>query len=1641
MLPSQQAQERLKAFQNPHYLQDQLKCVMPLGGKLSYLGQILIQAGPAWNKVANNRGQFIRVQTEVFKHLGELKPGERLKLFEALFPRLASQVESTWNLFDFLPYQASYNRRPFRNPNHCSPGVRIAWLQRLIFVTRDYDQDVTWFAAWAPYLTYGAEDALGYLFAGAIEDGGATGREVFDILIASANGDHEIGLMGRHIVRGLLCASRPDGWDYIERLLLAAQREEGLRQVILESVDEARPVVFRRLLHLIVEHNLSRFSAAVRAFDVWFGLALENLSQKKLNEILARVLCFLDDPAEREQAVQNGPAQEAYFGLWAMAFEDAQAALPYAIALRQSSDVERRFVATHLLAQLGLTGAFQELLKALDDPDLRIAARAVIDLNPVEYNLDLLKKSDLFERLERLIPRLTHKEKTLKPLVWDWYTLKLDRSQVAAKLIECLGNRSPKRLIPYLSVMDPTGRYRVAALLKELGKKDAETRQVLFMLAGDLSSGVHEQALKALQGYKLTEAETLQLEGLLGRKAEGLRRGAIQLLLELPDQALIESVKRLLGQTDENQRRAGLELLRESIQAERCVKQCRLLALGYKNNASVLDSEKLILEDILAGEVEQVSLDDALGLMDSKNRTKPQPPIAASRLFGLGRKVNLGSRAAVALLKSLDDLVEKHRTEPVELTVWETSRTELLGNVHHGFPNPDPAQPPEKDLERLPLRELWETWWKTRPADLRDPDGCELLRASAILGLFRTQWNMLSHPVSEIPKELQRFFGIRCDLKLNYPPVVTSVLQWLIRAHPGQGDASFLLDALEASVSRIPGSELAAVQQLYVGVKSRAIHSNQKLAYLRICRWHRTILPEAWGAEQHARLWGIVRWLDEPKAGLPRYRPELLDALFAQRAGAASRDDLLDLLLGPRDTDGYGGRFQVMQELSGRRPHPYFKTFPGLKELVDECRERILSIEIRRGDLPTAATFPAMALRSIPGMENLFRLLVALGKTNFERGNYFSRSRQGILSHLIQITCPLEEDTREGFAELARKFHIPERRLIELAMYAPQWAEFVECTLGWPKFREAVFWVYAHTKDRRWSVEQDIRELWASQVSEYTPLSADSLMDGAVDVSWFHQVYDVLGDRRWKEIHRSAKLTASGNGHVRARIFADAMLGKVTADELIERITNKRHQDSVRALGLVPLPGDENHQPEVLRRYEVMQEFLRTSKKFGSQRQASEKLAVAIGMENLARTAGYADPQRLEWTMEVEAVRDLAEGPVLVEVEGVRVSLSIDDLGEPELVVSKNGKQLKAVPAAVKKDEGIADLLDRRHKLNRQTSRMRQSLEQAMCRGDGFRAEEIWDLFRHPILRVMLEQLIFVSPAGMGYPVENGRALYIYSGRQIPVAPQDELRIAHPLDLLESGVWHLWQHECFIAERIQPFKQVFRELYILTAAEKEDGNLSLRYAGQQVNPRQALALFGSRGWVANLEEGVHKTFHSLGISARVGFLQGVFTPVEVEGLTLEDVAFTQRGNWQPLPLEKVEPRIFSEVMRDLDLVVSVAHAGGVDPEASVSSIEAREALVRETCSLLNLQNVRLKDRHAIIAGRLANYTIHLGSAVVHKQPGGALCIIPVHSQQRGRLFLPFVENDPKSAEVVSKVILLAKDSQIKDPTILEQILK
>lgn len=68
-------------------------------------------------------------------------------------------------------------------------------------------------------------------------------------------------------------------------------------------------------------------------------------------------------------------------------------------------------------------------------------------------------------------------------------------------------------------------------------------------------------------------------------------------------------------------------------------------------------------------------------------------------------------------------------------------------------------------------------------------------------------------------------------------------------------------------------------------------------------------------------------------------------------------------------------------------------------------------------------------------------------------------------------------------------------------------------------------------------------------------------------------------------------------------------------------------------------------------------------------------------------------------------------------------------------------------------------------------------------------------------------------------------------------------------------------------------------------------------------------------------------------------------------------------------------------------------------------------------------------------------TIHMGSGNILMEPNDQyLCIVPDSRSKatQGDLFLPF-EGDNTLSIILSKALLLAEDTRIKDPTIVRQI--
>jgi hypothetical protein len=1646
---------------------------------------------------------------EAIRKIDKISDNHRKELFTLLSPKLAPAIEAAWELLKTTPYQIGYSRKAFRVP--ARPGMtvskRFTWLLLLGRLASEYPADLLtpkWLATWAAHLSGGYQAQIGILLAATLNDKQhPEAGEIFEILRESLNNRHEIGAMGRHVTTAFLLSDNEEGWELVEKTLLAAQRQEGLRQSILEAIDESHPGAFRRMLRLVLDEDLIRFAATVRAVDVWFDNMWAAGSNGVIKNMLTQVVEFLENPSSADKAIAGKDPQGAFLALWCKATVDAYDSISSAEKLLSHKSVEMRYVAAKHLRNLSLDTSSIPLIKAIEDEDLRVA---LLGVGTTGYSMDgdeedgettVREEDDRFEKLEKLLDRLPVKPEKLKPLVWPWTEIQVKRADVAYHLLPALGKRPAIRLLPHLEKMEGPGRWRAVRHMIDTKPWDAATRAAIVELAGDTSSDTRDAALNALKELVLDEQEVIQLEVYLARKAADLRRSILDLILKLPDAEALASTARLLAGKDANQRLAGLEILRLMADKKRSIQECRVQAAGYATGRKKISKEEQAhLDEIAKDKVAVATLDDALGLMNPADRSPVVPP--------KDRKPKYITAAAIACLQELDDLVQKHAETPIQFRDYAGAlHEELLGNIRWGFPGPEWNKPRDKQLAKLPLADIWTQWFEKRGEHLKDPDGLEFVRAYLWAEFCADAWRASawteSAKKSPWRKRLaDQISGEQAPKTLRHGTVVKQIVEWVLFLHPVD-PRDYLVDVAESISAQVPSEEIAKLASATPPKRGYAAYqiTGEDTDWrddTGIQMWVSNLesLAQLTGhplTEQHRlRQWQWLHWLDEPTPGALRRRPSYGELLHAYGQQKATLADIADQLLGPRGSGGYSGEtFDLLQQLTSRKRGKDYENFlsqhPEVQKLVDDAVERILQLELARGDASTAATAPAGSITALWRSATLHRVLRALGKAEFKvtaswRSN--GEDRRSALTHLAKVCYPAPDEKHEDFVKLMKAAvkvgDFPEERLLQLTFLAPQWTKFIEAYFDWKYLDEGVYWFLAHMQswgatenaalaggedDRNEEEENEATEeepaleagsdgdeatpkppkpkklsAWERLIIERTPLSVADRASGAVDAAWFRRVHELIGPKKWEAIATAARFAANAAQAKKAKHIGDVLIGKVKRQELIDGIKKKQLKEQVRLLGLLPLATGAKREIDLRERCQVLRDYRRYANTLSGLTKPDALRAWEIGLTNLAQTSGYSDPMRLEWSVGAEAVKDLAKGPVAVTKSGITVTLSLDEEAKPSIAVARGDKELKSIPPAIKKDKKIVELTGRVPEIKRQVSSIKRSLETAMCRGDTFLGTELRIWCEHALLVPFLSRLVIVGEGIMGYPDKGGKALRDFNGKFEPVKPKEVLRIAHPHDLFAGKAWHDWQKDCFRAERIQPFKQVFRELYIPTAAEKKE-TVSHRYDGQQVQPKQASALFGSRGW--NTGEGIFKVFHNEELTVDVHFNYTAGTPGEVEGWTIGGISFRKRDDWKPLKLTAIPPRLFSEVMRDLDLVVSVAHAGGVDPEASASTVEMRLGLVRETCALMNLKNVKLKGSHAVVSGELGNYSIHLSSGTVHLMPGGHLCIIPVHAQQRGRLFLPFADDDPKTAEVVSKVLMLARDQEIQDPSILEQI--
>ncbi len=762
-------------------------------------------------------------------------------------------------------------------------------------------------------------------------------------------------------------------------------------------------------------------------------------------------------------------------------------------------------------------------------------------------------------------------------------------------------------------------------------------------------------------------------------------------------------------------------------------------------------------------------------------------------------------------------------------------------------------------------------------------------------------------------------------------------------------------------------------------------------------------------------------------------------------------------------------------------------------EIYREMIPAVLKVELKRGEQPTPFSSGIHSIHVVYGIDYMIQILTALGKDTLQRGySYYSSNeeRKSVLSHLLKICRPKPDETAADLKAALKGSDITKKRLVELAMYADQWIPMLEEYLKLPGFASGCYYFMAHTSEA-------FDEYTTSMIAKYTPLTPEELHDGAFDINWFFEAYNRLGEKDFKLLYDAAKYSSTGTAHGRARKYANAALGQVELNALKEEIDSKRNKDLLMSIGLLPLSKKRKERDaDLFDRYQYIQKFKKESRQFGAQRRASEGRAVEIALQNLSVNAGFTDVTRLILRMENRLVELSAPYFDWNAVGEIELMIAVDENGRSTIKCRKDEKVLKSIPAKYKKHETVLDFQQMNKKLKEQYSRTKQMMEQAMEDGTTFEVWEFLELAKNPVVSPIVQPLVVMKydeafdaarerilqeeaaapktskktkrkddkkePSKnvaiekgdskivalreeslqraqnrcMGFLTEDG--IVDWKGNITPVKQQDTILIAHPFDLMQSGHWQDYQKLLFEKQLKQPFKQVFRELYVKLDEELKQEK-SLMFSGNQIQPQRTVGALRSRRWVADYDDGLQKVYYRENIVARIYAMADWFTPSDVEAPTLDWVVFSDRKTGAWLKIEEIPDIIYSEVMRDVDLAVSVAHAGGVDPETSHSTIEMRSAIVACNLELFKIKNVRLEKNHAFIDGKLGQYTVHLGSGVVHQQGNAMLYVIPVHSQHRGRIFLPFVDDDPKTAEIMSKILLFAEDNKIKDPNILSQI--
>lgn len=1406
--------------------------------------------------------------------------------------------------------------------------------------------------------------------------------------------ENNTSIITRDLIRAIEQSKNKELWELLTKVFLGAQLQEGLRQAVVETADEGQLEFFINILKVIKDNNLLRFSSVQRGVMTWLAIGYDTPDEKDVRFMFDKIYQCITDKKEQEKALADENPLSVYISLYSIGIVEVDDAIKIAVDLLES---QKPHIVASAIIYLLLTYHFDPLAndkiyeKYKDDPwIMALYFKSLSAIKMEKIKMDQKTVKEIYFRLADKASSMKDTEK-YKTQGFGWFRIELYRSSLVRVMISLLEKHADEKMVE--AILPFVGSYfnygkGCHEFLDKYFKYVSEKTAKEFMIKEVISSNsklvkwIEEKA----KTMNLTEDDIVAFEGRLKSKKENARAAIVNIIAAQSKETVLNSYERLAKSNNS--------------QINQCAHELKLSAPDYFDE----EIEEFTFKGADCG---YGFYEPRMAKMLSYNSFLP----VVKR--GFFKKKEFVDVAFFSPLTK-EQIMKYFNLWDQRIAIHQDDEFELFGDVHRLGEYKNflcTINLGADGLDSLPFADVWRKYFKE---DRLKPEEIFQIGMYINTDLLMTK----AFPPEARPFEIT---GTEVRQIPNYGVFETIFLKYLNEWKDSNGLREIAARHLEFFQKAVKYNSYKVVEGQNKYVES-ASSSNLYRYFVNCINIDNTTDEEF--KEYFPLIYnGYIRY--NLKSGDDIMYKTKINPLTGARAcllGIIPESELIEIILGNYENKppmyyfssdnqisaaynlsyGYGRhKFEVDEEK--------LREVEFLRGILDKIADYFIHVEAKRLNEVTELTPLMHQFTVIRGMKYLIIAMNALRNEKLTRNTY-GDDRVSEFSNIIKNCYPVEGDDAamlavEGFDE---------KRLVEVAMLAPQWIDSISQVLGWNGFKEACNYFIAHMK------EYDMQHKKA-QIAQYTNLEPEDLNDGAFDIDWCKKVYEKLGEKHMKIMYDSAKFLCTNSFHTRVRKYTDACMEKKSKEEFMKGVLKSRNKDDLNAYCICPVKDDK----DLLERYNTVQTFLKESKKFGAQRQASEKRTCEIALMNLARNSKYENPVRLSWMMESEIIKQYEYALNKKEVDDKLLWIEIDENGQNEIVCEKNGKRLKSVPAKLNKDERVMDLKNIHKMWTEQYRRSRKMLEEAMEEKTVFTRDEIEKIMENPIIAPMLSKLVLVSHGKFGF---FGQDMTLGEG----------IRIAHPYDLYEAGLWKSFQKEIFEKQIKQPFKQVFRELYLKLDDELE-ASCTKRYTGYQIQPTKAAGALKSRKWNVSYENGLEKVCYKDNIIVNLYADADWFSPSEIEAPSIDNVSFYSRKDYKSVKIKDIDNVTFSEIMRDVDLAVSTAFVGGVDPVTSFSTIELRASIIQYTCQLMKLDNVSIVGSFAKIEGKLNTYRVQLGSGSIHQDGGGNIYMVPVYSGKRGKVYLPFLDEDPMTAQILTKVIMLAEDHLIKDPSILEQM--